>query len=415
MRKSHACRQAGLPAMLVVFLLLISTEVSALTWQDVVAQAAQKSNEIKSARKQLDAYQWSYYKSYSNFLPQVSANASTGNSSGASGSSTSYSYGLNANLSIFSGLSNYFNLRSAAVNYDYYRANLQNSEADAYYQLRQAFIDLLIAQQNVAVREKIEQARADNARMIKLFYDSGTEDKGNYLLTQAQLADAENNIVSAKRQLELAQVKLAQLIDGQAASAEGAPAAAAPPLPDIDALAKNTPGLLMASAQLELASINQQSTLSEFLPSVSLNGSYQKNGSSWPPDATSKSVSLNISLPLFPGGSNLADRVIYGLQLEKAREDFAKSQKDQYYAVKQAYENLNNAIDNYAVQKQYLNASAEQAKITQVKYLNGLTTYYEWNQIQNTYISNQIGLLNANQNALYAEANWYKSYGGYIK
>ncbi|HVN67947.1 MAG TPA: TolC family protein [Candidatus Sulfotelmatobacter sp.] len=415
MDKSHACRQAGLPVVLAVLLLLTCQAVSALTWQDVVAQAAQKNNEIRSARKQLDAFQWTYYKSYSNFLPQVSANASMGNSSGASGSSTSNSYGLSASQSLFSGLGNYFNTRSAAVNYDFYRANLQNTEADAYYQARQAFIDLLIAQQNVAVREQISQVRADSARMIKLFYDSGTEDKGNYLLTQVQLADAKNNLVSAKRQLELARLKLAQLIDGDVSSAEGTLVAAAPPLPDIDALTKNAPAFLMAGDQLELAGLNQQATISEFLPSISLNASYQKSGSSWPPDATSKSLSLNVSLPIFPGGSNLADRVISGLQLDKAREDFAKSEKDLYFTVKQAYENLNNAIDNYAVQKQYLDASAEQAKITQQKYLNGLTTYYEWNQIQNTYINNQIGLLNADQSALNAEANWYKSYGGYLK
>jgi outer membrane protein len=387
---------------------------SSLTWPEALAQASQKSNEIKSARRLLDAYQWSYYRSYSSVLPQISANAGAGNSTGASGTSNSYSYGLSASQALFKGFSNYYAIQSASLNYDYYRANLQNAEADAYYQLRQAFVDLLIAQQNLTVRQKIKQVRENNARMIKLFYDSGKEDKGNYLRTQAQLADADYNIVSANRQLELARLKLSQLIDGAVSSAEGELVAAAL-LPDLDALLKNSPAYVMNSDQLKLAEIGQQSTLSEFLPSVSLNGSYQKSGGSWPPEAASKSLSLNVSLPIFPGGSNFADRAINGLQLEKAREDFAKNQKDLYFSLKQAYEDLKDSIDNYAVQKQYLNASAEQAKITQVKYLNGLTTYYEWDQLQNTYINNQIGLLNANRNALYAEANWHKSYGGYIK
>jgi outer membrane protein TolC len=389
--------------------------VLALTWQEVLSQTSQKSNEIGSARKQLDAYQWTYYKSYSNFLPQVSAGLSMGESTAASGTSNSYSYGLSATQSVFKGLGNYYNLRSATVNYDYYRANLRNTEADAYYQARLAFVDLYVAQQNIAVREKILQSRADNARMIKLFYDSGTEDKGNYLRTQAQLADAQYGVASAKRQLELARIKLAQLIDSDAASVEGKPAAAPVPLPDLGSLAKNSPAYLMAKDQLELADINQQDTLSEFLPSVSLNASYQKSGNSWPPSASNKSLSLNVSLPLFPGGSNFADRAIYGLLLEKAREDFARSRKDLYYTIEQAYENLKDAVEGYAVQKTFLDSSAERARIAQSKYLNGLITYTEWDQIQNEYISNQTSLLNYNKQALVAEANWHKSYGGYVK
>lgn len=396
-------------------LITCSINAGALTWPETLSLASQKSNQIKSARKQLDAYQWSYYRAYSNFLPQVSANASEGESFNASGSSKNYSYGLSASQPIFKGLSNYFNLRSAAVNYDYYRANLVNTEAEAYYALRQAFIELLIAQQNVAVREKIRQSRAENEKMIKLLYDGGTEDKGNYLRTKAQLDEAVYNVASALRGLELARLKLFQLIDSEVPSAEGHPAATAASLPNIDSLVANSPSYLMAKYQLELADINQQKTISEFLPSVSLNASYSKSGSDWPPSTSSKSWSLSLSLPIFPGGSNFADRVIYGLQLEKAHEDFAKNQKDIYYTIKDAYESLKDAIDNYNAQKKYLEASAERAKIAQVKYLNGLTSYYEWDQIQNEYINNQIGMLNANRNALLAEASFYKSYGGYIK
>ena len=382
-----------------------------LTWPEALSLATQKNNQILSARKQADAYQWSYYKSFSNFLPQVSANGSTGNSGGAN----SYSYGLSASQAIFKGMGNYFNMRSAAVNYDNARASLQNTEADVFYQVRQAFIDLLIAQQNFKVREKIRDSRADNARMIKLFYGSGKEDKGNYLRSQAQLADAEFSIASAQRQLDLARLKLSQLLSMDPAPAEGTPEARVTLLPNLDKLAKEAPSYLMAQYQLELADLNLQDTWSEFLPSVSLNGSYSRSGVDWTPSNSSKSWSLSVSLPIFPGGSNFADRMIYGLQLEKAREDFKKSEKDIYYSIKDAYESLKDAIDSYSSQKKYLDASAERSKIAQIKYLNGLTTYYEWDQIQNEYINNQIGMLSADRQALVAEANWYKSYGGYVK
>lgn len=263
----------------------------AATWQDVLAQAAARNNEIKSAQKQLEAYQWLYYKSYSEVLPQISANLSGGNTVNSLGNSTSYSYGLSASQALFKGFSNYFNVRTAAVNYDFYRANLVNIEADYYNQVRLTFIDLYLAQQNLAVRKTIKQSRDNNARMIKLFYESGKEDKGNYLRTVAQAADADQGVSSALRQLELARLKLSQLVNETVASIEGEPAVGQYGLPDIGGLVKNSPAFIMAKDQLELASIAQQNTLGEFLPTVILTGAYQKSGSDWPPTSASKALS----------------------------------------------------------------------------------------------------------------------------
>ena len=387
-----------------------------MTWQEAMSLAAANSNDIKGAQKQLEAYRWSYYRSYSSFLPQVSASLSIGESTGASGDSYSDSYGLSARQSLFSGTANYYNARSAAVNLDLYTASLQSTMADYYDQVRQGFVDLFIAQNNLAVQQKIRQSRATNLRMIQLLYNGGTEDKGNFLRTKSQLASADYNVAAAMRQLELAQLKLSQLIGTDVSSAEGELAAVTvASLPDFDNLMKSAPANVVAKAQLELADISQKESLSGFLPSVNLSGSYQKSGNSWPPTNSSKSLSLSVSLPIFPGGSNIADRVIAGFQLDKAREDFAKRQKDLYYTIRQAYNDLKDAIEAYNVQKTAFNASAERARIAQASYMNGLISYIDWDTIQNDYINNQSSLLNYQRSLLVAEANWYKSYGGWVK
>jgi len=388
----------------------------ALTWQEALKIAADKSNEIKSAKKQLDAYQWFYGKSFSAFLPQISANAGQSNSTNSIGNSTSYSYGISATQSLFKGFQNYFNVESAGINYDYYKANLTNAKANYYCLLRQAYVDLYLAQQNLIVRKRIKQSRENNARMMKLFYGRGKEDKGNYLRTEAQYLDADQGVSNAMRALELAKLKISQLLNTEVSTIEGELSVqVAPSLPDFDPLSKTTPVYLMAKDQLALAEINQQQTISEFLPSVSLSGSYQKSDSVWPPNSSSKSLSLSASLPIFPGGSNFADRAAYGLLLEKAKEDFQKNQKDNFFAIKQAYENLKDAIEVYGVQKLYVESSSQRARISQAKYLNGLTAFNDWDIIQTSYVNDQISLLNSNRNALLAEANWYKSYGGWVK
>ena len=387
-----------------------------MTWQEAMTLAAANSNDIKGAQKQLEAYRWSYYRSYSSFLPQVSASLSIGESSGASGNSYSDSYGLSVRQSLFSGTTNYYNARSAAVNLDLYNASLQSTMASFYGQVRQGYVDLIIAQNNLTVQRKIRQSRETNLRMIQLLYNGGTEDKGNYLRTKSQFASADYNVAAAMRQLELAQLKLSQLIGSDVSSAEGELAVVTvASLPDFDSLMKSAPANIVAKAQLELADISQKESLSGFLPSVNLSGSYQKSGSSWPPANSSKSLSLSVSLPIFPGGSNIADRVIAGFQLDKAREDFAKGQKELYFTIRQAYNDLKDAIESYNVQKTALAASTERARIAQAGYINGLISYIDWDTIQNDYINNQSSLLNYQRNMLVAEANWYKSYGGWVK
>jgi len=403
---------------LVTLLILIGITGSAWAqnWQDVMALAAQNSNDIKGAQKQLEAYRWSYYRSYSSSLPQVSASLSIGESTSSSGNNYSDSYGLSVSQSLFKGTTNYYNIRSAAVNLDLYSASLQSTMADYFSQVRQGFVDLFMAQQNLAVQKKIRLSREANYKMIQLLYDGGTEDKGSYLRTKSQLASADYNIAAAMRQLDLAQLKLSQLIGADVSSAEGELAVVTVvSLPDFHGLMKSAPANIVAKSQLELADISQKESLSGFLPSVSLNGSYQKSGNSWPPTNSSKSLSLNVSLPIFPGGSNIADRVIAGFQLDKAREDFAKSQKDLYYNIRQAYNDVKDAIEAYNVQKTALNASAERSRIAQASYMNGLISYIDWDTIQNDYINNQSSLLNYQRNMLVAEASWYKSYGGWVK
>jgi outer membrane protein TolC len=151
------------------------------------------------------------------------------------------------------------------------------------------------------------------------------------------------------------------------------------------------------------------------LPSLSLSGSYRKSGDDWPPDTSSKSWSLSLSYSLFPGGSNVAERAIEGAQLDAAREDFARSVKDLRYSLQQAYQDYEDALEALEVTKISLAASQERAKITEVKYLNGLIGYDEWYRIENTSIQDQKSLLTSRKSALLAEASWHKTCGGYVQ
>lgn len=378
-----------------------------LTWGEAVEIAEQNSNELKSARNGLESSEWSYKTAVSAFMPQLSANASM--------TETTYSYGLSATQYLFKGMAGVYGIQGAYAEVEYKRASLKATQALVYYDLRSAFVDLLYTQENIKLLEKILKQRQENSGLIQLRYESGKEDRGNLLTTKADQAKAEYDLASARRDLKLAKLKLSQLLSKNINSADEKIGFTVPSGTDFDKLLEKTPSYVMAEKQLEESELSFKSTISGFLPSVYLNGSLRKRGSDWPPDTDSNSWSLNLSYPFFPGGSNVTGRAAKSAQLDGAREAFIKQAKALRYSLEQAFESFNDAIESLDVSKVSLAAADERAKITEVKYLNGLAIYDEWYRIENNYINSEKSLLSSKKQALLAEAAWHQSYGGYVK
>lgn len=397
----------------ILMFLFFTGEAFALTWNEALSLAQENNNELKSAKKQLESYTWTYKKAYTAFLPQLSASASM--SQTGTSEAKSYAYGLSATQYLFKGLDNIYNLQSAYAEVEYYQASLQSVTATVLYDVRSAFVDLFVSQKNIELLDNILKQRNGNTRLIKLRYESGREDKGNLMRTQADEAQAGYDLSSARRDLKLARLKLSQMLQKEIGEVKEEMAVQDLSRPDFEQLAAASPSYLMAKYQLETAEIAQKATLSGFLPSVYLSGSYSKRGSAWPPDSESSSLSLNVSYSFFPGGSNFTDRAIYNAKLDKAREDFENSIKDVRYSLEEAYEDLNDAVEALKIGKIYLEATQERAAIAQAKYLNGLIFYDDWDRIESEYISAQKKLLSYQKTAYLASALWHKSYGGYVK
>ncbi|MFH1386241.1 MAG: TolC family protein [bacterium] len=381
--------------------------VLAQGWQATLKLAQQNNPDLISAAKQVESAKLSYYRSFSPFLPQVSANASSGKSSA--------SYGLSVSQSLFSGFDDYFSSLSAKDDYDYYQASRQKAEADVYLQLRQSFVDLAVADEYITLYKQIFERRKNNTDLIKLRFESGREDQGALLRTEADQADAANNIKVAERSKSLARLKLSQLVSAEVDKAEGSLETTGASTPNYGQILIAVPSYIMYQKQLDKAELSYKKTISEFLPSVSLNGSYQKTGANWPPTTDSQNWSVSLSYSIFPGGANIADRLIYQAQLDKAKQDFQSGVNDLRYGLESAYNSYQDAVEAVKIAKLSLKAAAVRAEISRTKYLNGLLNYDNWDIIENDYITAQRNLLARKKAALYAEAAWHNAYGGYVK
>ena len=406
-------RTASKIVIISAFFLSLFSAAFAATWSDIAA-TADNNDELISAGKQLEGARWSYNRAWSTFLPQVSLNASYSENlnGGTSETTGSYSWGIRATEYLFQGMQEYYGLSSSWANYEMTFASYKKTESDVYYELRSAFIGLYIAKQNIVLSNKILDQLNENARLIKLRYNSGREDKGNMLSTQASAKGGEADVSAAERDFGLAKLKLFQLTSLEVDNVEGPLDVTFEASPDFGSLNDNSPALLTARYQLEITDIAAQNTVSEFLPTVSLSGNYSKAGNTWPPESENKSWSLNLSYSLFPGGANFADKMINDLNLEKARKDYEITRKNGLFNIEDAYRQLKNAVDALEVARVFLDAAAERSRIADAKYLNGLITYDEWSRITNDYISSQKSALSAQRTALTALAAFKNSYGG---
>jgi outer membrane protein TolC len=397
-------------------LIFVSVSAHAITWNEVMELGEKNSHDLVAAQKQLESSEWSYRKAYSTFLPQLSLNASYSESTVSTAETTkSYSDGISATENLFQGMADIYGVQSAYANLEFQRADFQGTKASVFFDLRSAYVNLMLAHKNIEVLQKILDQAKHNTKLIQLMYDSGKEDLGSLMSTRADEASANFDLNSAKRNYDLAWLKLSQLlqqnISGEVEEVGPGTAEAA----DLRALLKQDPDYVKAAKTLEIAELAQKSTISEFLPSISLNGRYSNTGLQWPPDTNTSSWSLNLSYSFFPGGSNIADWAIGAANLDAAKENYAQAANDLLFGLKQTYQGYLNSLDALQLSRISLAANIEREKITTAGYLNGLYTYDEWSRIEQSYFQSQKGELSAEGSALLAEAAWYKSYGGWIK
>jgi len=138
----------------VLVLVLSASNVFALTWQEALKVAEKNNHELISAQKQVEASEWSYRKAMSVFLPNLSAQASIGEATARASS-----YGLSVTQTLFDGTQNIYGLKSAYADLESEKASLAATRASVYYDLRSAFITLVIKQEQLKLYEQLLDQR----------------------------------------------------------------------------------------------------------------------------------------------------------------------------------------------------------------------------------------------------------------
>lgn len=411
--------------ILIMSLLVFMTGVGAvnsaaaetLTWEDCVREARQNNPSLLSAVEKLKQAGINLTISKSNYYPQINGSVSAQTSKVQEAKRTeSYSYGLSGRQLLFDGLKSQYNVAASSESFKIAVFSYAVSSSNVRLQLRKDFINLLKAQELLTMTTEITARRKQNLELVTLGYESGREHKGSLLTAQADLAEAEFEVDQARRNLELTQRALWSDLGNTKfspiqAQGELKMSLTSPAPPDFEQIVDAVPLLKELVAQKEVSRLNLNTAKADFYPQVYASASASRSNSDWPPDRDQWSAGVSLSVPIFSGGSQVAAFNKSKSALRQAQVDERSGRASVILTLAESWANLQDTLGQLSVQQKFLTAAEERAKIAEAQYKIGLMSFDNWIIIEDDIIRVKKSLLNAQSNALLAEATWTQAKG----
>ena len=342
--------------------------------------------------------------------------SSPGGSFGSGRASDTYSYNISASQLIFDGFQTVNNIKAASENVKAKKEAYKFTSATVRFRLRSAFANLLKSQAAVLLYEDIIKIRKASRDFIQLRYESGMEHKGALMQAEANVAQAEYNLAQARRSIVVSRRQLAKemgLINDTDVFVNGefTITQALAPKPDLESITQNHPSVLQQKDAKDQADYNVKSAVGSFLPQVNGQGGLGRSDSKWPPERDQWNIGFTVAMPFFDGGLRLAQLAQAQAVLRQAVASLQSTHDSVITTLESSWAALIDGSENIGVQEALLGASSERYKIGKAQYSVGLMSFDNWIIIENDLVNAKIAVLNAQANALLAEAQWIQAKG----
>ena len=373
-----------------------------LTWQDCIDMANKTNSALVMAKQDLKIAEYDYNVILNKYYPSVnfrygftrSGNGHTGNNWSASLNASQTIYNFQSNAQIHS--------QKATINRTV--AQLTKSSADVYFSIRQAFLQMCYAQENITLLENIYNMRKQSADIVRLQYEGGKESRGNMLRAQAQKQSAYVNVSNAKRDLAVARRALAQnlgtelssvcMVDYKLEEVDDNTKV------DVDNAVANCPDVILSSSSVEITRYSIDSTKGNLYPNISASASIgvsDENNPIPPADSKNWSVGVALNYPILSGGitSTLNSVKAANTALEKAQESYKQTILTTKTSLEEVLADIERTKDNIEIYRMFLEAATQRQKEATIKYRAGTMEFQTWQDIEQEYVNNQMSHLSA--------------------
>jgi outer membrane protein len=392
-----------------------------LTWEESVRLATAGNPDLQSSREAVLNSDAVHRGAYSQLYPQISA--SFGDSRTFTGAGlfspsnygTAYSEQVSLSQTIFNGFATKGNIDQSRAQLNLAFANLNSEKATISFNLKTAFAQLIYAQKLITVSRNVIDIQQNSARLVRLLYEGGNEDKGAMLLSQANLDQAVVALNQALRTYTLSGVQLSTVIGRQLPTpilAEGElKTNDLPVTPDFRQLAVQTPTYFQHRAQVDAAAAGITLASSGWYPTITASANAARTDDQFPIKNKSWSAGFAVSYPIFQGGQTYFDVKAANASFRESLANLQSGTDQAALTLTQNFKNLVDAQDNVRIQEELLEATGLRYKIAEARYRNGLVSFQDFNQITDDYVAQQQTCLSAQLNAVIAEAAWEEARG----
>ena len=421
-----------------------SGDTTQVTFDEAIRIALDQNTDLKRAQASARQSNAEVQAEWVDFAPDLSLNADVSrrfgrNFSQVTGDFTTQSTDFfnltgRSGITLFNGFENIASLRGARDRARARSEDLRRTQREVAFTVIDQFIGLLESREQVRVRREQLQALRQQLQQTEEFVDAGSSPVSDLYQQQADVADAEQQLLQAKREREVSQTRLIQTLqlnprrayDFQVPELEEdtTGAAAAYELSAlVDEAFQNRLDLEVAQAERRAADHGVRAAKSAYYPSLSIGGSY---GTDWTsrgriPDPNSPNqfinpsfqdqlennrgggISLSLSIPIF-------DRLRRNAQVESAQvqaqnAEYALQDQRQQVAlqVRQAYLDYQNAVQQLQAARTRLKAARQARTATQERYNLGAASIVELRNANRDFVDAASQQVRARYNLLFQQ------------
>jgi outer membrane protein len=398
-----------------------------ITFDDAIRIALKQNTTLEQANNAAALDAATVRQQRLSFLPDLRLTTNTGQNYGRSFSeeegriidqtTQSLTAGLSSSVTLFNGLTNVANLRSARLTQEAGDRNVKRAEQTVAFTVASNFLAIVQQQEQVRVQQENLAAQEAQEKQIQTQVKAGARSISDLYQQQATTAAARAAVVSAERDVELARIALIQTLqlDPRGSYDFVAPAvgdvSGRVPKYDLDSLLSRAfasrTDLTAEQTRVEAASVGTRAAAASRLPTVSLTTNYNASYNSAAAAALGSqldqnrggSVSLAVSVPIFDRGATSAAVQQAKIQEENARLALADQRQAVALDVRRAWLTLESTRQQLTVALAQKKAADLAVSTTQARYQVGTSTLLELTQARASQLQANVAVVNA-RNAL---------------
>jgi multidrug efflux system outer membrane protein len=309
------------------------------------------------------------------------------------------------------------------------RRNLEATDAQRYAaqvslvaSVAGGWLQLLEVDQQLAVSRRTRDSRRDSLRLIRLRFDAGVVSMVDVTQAETSLAQADQAIAELERQRAAAENALSLLLGRNPGPVARSSRLLEMPVPATlpaglpSDLLRRRPDLVAAERAMAATEADVDAARKAFLPTVSLTGFLgvvsPQLSQLLGVDRGAWSVTPGVTLPLFTGGRLEANLDAAAARQRIALEDYGRTVQVALRDVEDALTAFQRRREQREALERIVASSRERLRLVDLRYLNGISSYFEVLDSQRVLFDAELQLAQATAATYGAVIQLYRALGG---